>query len=101
MSRSAAADTILTGARIRTLDPDRPSAHAVAVKDGRIVAVGDAADVPDWRGAHTEVVDLAGATLTPGLVDGHSHPYLGVLTAAGLDLSGCRDLEALRAALAA
>lgn len=101
MSRSTAADTILTGARVRTLDPDRPSAHAVAVKDGRIVAVGDAADVPDWRGAHTEVVDLTGATLTPGLVDGHSHPYLGVLTAAGLDLSGCRDLDALRAALAA
>ncbi|MDI3386231.1 amidohydrolase [Streptomyces sp. B-S-A8] len=96
----SAADTVLTGARVRTLDPARPSATAVALKDGRIAAVGDAADVRDWRGAHTEVVDLGGATLTPGLVDGHSHPVLGLEMATGLDLSGCRDLDALRATLA-
>ncbi|WP_407553467.1 amidohydrolase [Streptomyces sp. Pv4-95] len=96
-----AADTVLTGARVRTLDPERPWAEAVAVKDGRIVAVGDERDVRDWRGAATEIVDLAGATLTPGLVDGHSHPVWGVEMATGLDLSGCRDLDALRTALAA
>ncbi|MFD8273040.1 amidohydrolase [Streptomyces flaveolus] len=99
-SPTTVADTILTGARVRTLHPDRPSAQAVAVKDGHIVAVGDDADVRDWRGTDTQVIDLAGATLTPGLVDGHSHPYLGVLTATGLDLSACRDLDTLRAALA-
>ncbi|MER7192904.1 amidohydrolase [Streptomyces flaveolus] len=99
-SPTAVADTILTGARVRTLHPDRPSAQAVAVKDGHIVAVGDDADVRDWRGTDTQVIDLAGATLTPGLVDGHSHPYLGVLTATGLDLSACRDLDTLRTALA-
>lgn len=97
---SAVADTILANARVRTLDPDRTSASAVAVKDGHIVAVGDDGDVRDWRGAHTDVVDLAGATLTPGLVDGHSHPYLGMEMATGLDLSACRDLDALRTALA-
>ncbi|MFF0742952.1 amidohydrolase [Streptomyces sp. NPDC004111] len=95
-----AADTLLVGARVRTLDPERPWAEAVAVKDGRIVAVGDEADVRNWRGARTEVIDLAGATLFPGLVDGHSHPYLGVTTAAGLDLSACQDLDGLRTALA-
>jgi predicted amidohydrolase YtcJ len=97
---SSIADTILTGAHVRTLDPDRPSASAVAVKDGRIVAVGDARDVRDWRGAHTEIVDLAGATLTPGLVDGHSHPVLGMEMAQGIDLSGCTNLAALLSALA-
>ncbi|MFE5737633.1 amidohydrolase [Streptomyces celluloflavus] len=95
------ADTVLTGARIRTLDPRRPWAEAVAVKDGTIVAVGDERDVRDWRGAATEIVDLAGATLTPGLVDGHSHPVWGVEMSTGLDLSGCRDLDGLRTALAA
>ncbi|MET8567516.1 amidohydrolase [Streptomyces sp. NPDC004783] len=99
-SRPAVADTVLTGARVRTLDADRPYARAVAVKGGRIVAVGDDDDVRGWRGADTEVVDLAGATLTPGLVDGHSHPYLGVTMSTGLDLSRCRDLDELRAALA-
>ncbi|MFG2830621.1 amidohydrolase [Streptomyces sp. NPDC048434] len=94
------ADTVLTGARVRTLDPARPWAEAVAVKDGRIAAVGDGRDVRDWRGAATEVIDLAGATLTPGLVDGHSHPVWGVEIATGLDLSGIRDLDGLRSALA-
>jgi predicted amidohydrolase YtcJ len=85
--------------RVRTLDPARPTASAVAVKDGYIVEVGDASDVWEWCGAATEVVDLAGATLTPGLVDGHSHPHLGVEMATGLDLSDCRDLGTLRDAL--
>ncbi|WP_052865723.1 amidohydrolase [Streptomyces niger] len=95
-----AADTVLTGARVRTLDPERPWASAVAVKDGLITAVGEERDARDWRGAHTEVIDLAGATLTPGLVDGHSHPVWGVEMSTGLDLSGCRDLAGLREALA-
>ncbi|WP_274916018.1 amidohydrolase [Streptomyces sp. WZ-12] len=97
----AAADTILVGARVRTLDPDRPRAGAVALKDGRIAAVGDAADVRHWRGAATEVIDLAGATLVPGLTDGHSHPLWGVEMATGLDLTAVRDLAGLRAELAA
>ncbi|MGW0311932.1 amidohydrolase [Streptomyces flavidovirens] len=95
-----AADLVLTGSRVRTLDPARPEATAVAVKDGLIVAVGGEPDVQDWRGAGTETVDLAGATLTPGLVDSHSHPVWGLEMSTGLDLSAVRDLDALRAALA-
>ncbi|GAB2823562.1 amidohydrolase [Streptomyces daliensis] len=98
--RESAADTVLTGARVRTLDPERPWASAVAVRDGRIAAVGEAHDVRDWRGPRTTVLDLAGATLVPGLVDSHSHPVWGVEMATGADLSGCRDLPSLRAALA-
>ncbi|MFI7103630.1 amidohydrolase [Streptomyces sp. NPDC050161] len=97
----AAADTVLTGARVRTLDPARPWATAVAVQDGRITAVGDEGDVRDLRGPATKVIDLGGATLTPGFVDGHSHPVWGVDMATGTDLSGCRGLDDLRAALAA
>ncbi|WP_455361862.1 amidohydrolase [Streptomyces sp. SYSU K21746] len=96
-----AADIVLTGARVRTLDPARPLAGAVAVRAGEIVAVGDDADVRDWRGPGTETVDLAGATLTPGLTDGHSHPVWGVEMATGLDLSGVAGLEQLREALRA
>ncbi|MBT2528587.1 amidohydrolase [Streptomyces sp. ISL-99] len=95
-----AADLVLTGSRVRTLDPARPEATAVAVKDGLIVAVGGEPDVQDWRGPGTETVDLAGATLTPGLVDSHSHPVWGLEMSTGLDLSAVRDLDALRAALA-
>ncbi|MGY1581337.1 amidohydrolase [Streptomyces sp. MN13] len=94
------ADLVLTGARVRTLDPERPYADAVAVRDGRIAAVGDHDDVRDWRGPGTEVVDLGGACLVPGLVDGHSHPVWGLDMATGLDLSTVTDLDGLRAALA-
>ncbi|MEU9393592.1 amidohydrolase [Streptomyces sp. NPDC048324] len=95
-----APDLILTGAEIRTLDPERPYAGAVAIRDGVIAAVGDEADVPAWRGPGTEVVSLEGAHLVPGLVDAHSHPVWGLDMATGVDLSGVRDLAGLRSALA-
>ena len=99
-STDADPDLILVNAQIRTLDPARPRASAVAVSGGRIVAVGSADEVRDLRGRGTEVVDLAGATVTPGLVDGHLHPVLGIDLVSGTDLSTCRDLSQLRESLA-
>ncbi|KUN28584.1 amidohydrolase [Streptomyces antibioticus] len=93
-------DLILTGAKIRTLDPARPHATAVAVRDGVIAAVGDEGDVRAWRGPGTEVVALEGAHLVPGLVDAHSHPVWGLDMATGVELSGVTDLAGLKAALA-
>ncbi|MFF4584347.1 amidohydrolase [Streptomyces sp. NPDC001388] len=93
-------DLILAGAKVRTLDPARPHATAVAVRDGLIAAVGDESDVRDWRGPGTEVVPLEGAHLVPGLVDAHSHPVWGLDMATGVDLSGVTDPAGLRAALA-
>ncbi|MEU6259784.1 amidohydrolase family protein [Streptomyces sp. NPDC047043] len=94
-------DLILTGAEVRTLDPARPHATAVAVRDGVIAAVGDEGDVRAWRGPGIEVVALEGAHLVPGLVDAHSHPVWGLDMATGVDLSGVTDLAGLKAALAA
>ncbi|WP_046710212.1 amidohydrolase, partial [Streptomyces europaeiscabiei] len=93
------ADLVITGTHVRTLDPERPYATAVAVHDGLIAAVGEAADVRDWRGPGTEVVDLGGGRLVPGLVDSHSHPVWGLDMATGIDLTAVRDLDGLRAAL--
>ena len=92
------ADLLLVGTTVRTLDPTRPAAHAVAVRGDRIVGLDD--DALALRGARTEVVDLGGAVTTPGLVDGHAHPLLGATSFVGVDLSACRDLAGLRAALA-
>lgn len=96
-----AADLILRNARVRTLDPDRPAASAVAVADGLILAVGDERDVLSLRGPRTEVLDLAGGTLTPGLVDSHLHPFLGCEQARGADLTGLRRLDDVLDALRA
>lgn len=69
-----AADLIYVGGDIVTVDDDNPTAEAVAVKDGRIVAVGDRSSVEKgFNGPTTQVVDLAGRTLLPGFVDAHSH----------------------------
>ncbi|MFF4172624.1 amidohydrolase [Streptomyces sp. NPDC001744] len=93
----SAPDLVLVNARVR--DPGPTGATAVAVRDGRITALGDDAEARDWAGTGTETVDLAGATLTPGLTDAHSHPVLGLEMSTGTDLSGVTDLDGLRAAL--
>ena len=94
-----AANLILENARVRTLDEARPSAEAVAIADGMVVAVGDRQDVADWRGASPEVIDLQGAAVLPGLVDSHQHPFLGTQEARGVDLAGVRTLDGVLAAL--
>ena len=71
--RQAPADLIVTGGVIYTADDRRPRVDAIAVRDGRFVAVGSAASVAAMRGATTRVVDLAGSTVVPGLQDAHGH----------------------------
>ncbi|HEY1073905.1 amidohydrolase [Brevundimonas sp.] len=66
-----AQDLLIRGGTIHTGDEARPTAEVVAVRDGRIAYVGDAAGAPSGEGL--EVVDLKGATLFPGFTDGHAH----------------------------
>ena len=70
---AAPADTIFHGGTIITVDDGLPTAEAVAVANGRIVAVGTTLEVFKLQGATTKLIDLAGKTLVPGFVDGHSH----------------------------
>src|SRR5207245_911642 len=67
------ADLVLTGGTVVTLDPARPRATALAVRGGRIVRVGDDADVRALAGPRTQTIDLAGRTVLPGLADAHVH----------------------------
>ena len=71
---SRPADLVLTGGRVMTMDAVRRSADSVAVRDGRIVAVGLSADVRPLVGPRTRLVDLGGRTLLPGFQDAHVHP---------------------------
>jgi predicted amidohydrolase YtcJ len=96
-----AADLAILGAAIRTLDPARPSATAVAVRDGLITAVGDDAEVREHTGPGTELIDGRGMAVVPGLVDSHIHPFHGTDGTRGADLNGLRTLDEVRGALAA
>ena len=71
-----AADTIYTGGDIVTVNDSLPAAEAIAVKDGRILAVGARKEIEgSYRGKATSVVDLAGKALLPAFIDPHSHYF--------------------------
>ncbi|MGH9752250.1 MAG: amidohydrolase [Blastocatellia bacterium] len=72
-STELVADSIYVNGVVITVNDAQPSAEAVAVKDGKILAVGGRDDVMRNKGSSTEVVDLDGRTMIPGFVDGHSH----------------------------
>lgn len=98
---ASSADTVITGAHVRTLDDERPAATALAWRGREIVAVGDDADVRPHVGPGTEVIDGRGLTVLPGLTDSHIHPFLGTLKTRGLDLRSALTLDEVRERLSA
>lgn len=79
MNPDAIADLILFNGRLHTVDRAKPRASAVAIKDGRFIAVGNDAQAMALRGAGTQVIDLMGRTVIPGLNDSHLHLIRGGL----------------------
>ena len=71
---AAEADLILHHGKIATVDATFSLHEALAVKDGKVLAVGKNADVLQLQGAQTEVLDLQGRLVIPGLMDSHTHP---------------------------
>lgn len=67
------ADMIVHNATITTLDENQPTAQALAVKDGKILAVGTSNDLLKLKGENTQVIDAEGNRIIPGLIDSHSH----------------------------
>jgi predicted amidohydrolase YtcJ len=85
------ADLIVTGATIHTVDDSLPTAQAFAVRSGRFVFVGDTADAMRLRGGATQVIDLSGKTVLPGLIDAHLHLTDVGLALHEVDLVGVRS----------
>ena len=68
------ADLIIRNAHIATLNPASPVASALAIRNGKVVGVGSVEELHDeFHGADTQVVDMGGATVMPGLHDAHNH----------------------------
>src|SRR5262249_10875318 len=87
------ADLIITNARALTLDPAEPRAEAVAVAGTRIVFVGSSAEAASLRGPGTHMVDAAGRTLLPGIVDSHYHLQMGSLKLDDIRFEGARSYD--------
>ncbi|HEX7021537.1 MAG TPA: amidohydrolase [Trueperaceae bacterium] len=94
-------DLILTNANILTLDPKRPHARAVAVRGGRIAAIGEDAVMRAWAGPTTKTIDLGGRWLLPGIHDSHVHLGMHGLELGRLDLQDTPTLEAALAQVGA
>ncbi|HUP25930.1 MAG TPA: amidohydrolase [Thermoanaerobaculia bacterium] len=88
-----AADLVLRGGNIVTLEEGQPPAQALAARDGRIVFVGSDENAEVWIGADTEVIDLAGQMAIPGFIEGHGH-FFGIGQGKlQLDLAGARTWD--------
>ncbi len=87
VSLADAADTVFVSGKVHTVNATNQVAQALAIKDGKIVAVGDNGAVKTFIGSGTKVIDLQGKVLMPGIVDGHTHPLAGgkLLTSCSLE----------------
>lgn len=70
------ADTVFLNGTVLTMENSQPRAEAVAVRDGKIIYVGNTADVMTSVGDSTQTIDLDGRTLLPGFVDSHGHAWM-------------------------
>src|SRR5437867_5288924 len=77
---SQTADTVLVNGKILTVDERSSIQQAVAIGDGKILAVGSTADVRKLAGPKTRVIDLLGRTVIPGLIDSHLHGIRAALS---------------------
>lgn len=88
------ANTIYTNGKIYTVNEEQPWAEAVAIKDGKFIKVGSFDEVNAFKGAKSEIIDLEGKFVMPGIVDMHAHPFTGVdMGIGGLNLNNPGDRE--------
>lgn len=71
------ADLVLIDGIIATIEDDNPTAEAVAIKEGKIIAVGSTNDIENYLGKTTQVIDLKGKFVMPGFIESHAH-FLGL-----------------------
>src|SRR5450759_830206 len=77
---SAEPDLVLVNGKITTLDRAKPEAQAIAIKDGRITAVGSDREIGPLASPKTKKIELGGRRLVPGLIDSHTHIIRGGLS---------------------
>jgi len=85
------ADTVVLHGKVYTVNSKQPWAEAVAIRGGKVVAVGGDAEILKLRGGGTKVIDAGGQLLLPGFVDCHIHFLDGSLSLGRVNLEGAKD----------
>ncbi len=103
-SQALVPDKILTNARVVTMDPNESIVGAVAIQGNRIAALGTTAEILALAGPGTEVFDLDGKTVTPGLIDTHNHfawGALGEISSLDIEYPAVNSIDDIREKIAA
>ncbi len=90
---SVHADLTFHNGAIYTVNGARSWAESIAIDDGRIIYVGNDAGAKEYIGPQTQVVDLKGRMVLPGMQDAHIHPILGGIEANGCDLNAANTVD--------
>lgn len=93
MSQKTAADMVLIHARVYTLNGSKPWAQAVAVRDGKLLAVGSDEEILKFRAFSTKVVDAKGRLVLPGMTDSHVHFLDGSFSLEQINLEDVKSLD--------
>jgi predicted amidohydrolase YtcJ len=91
-ARVAPAEIIITHAKVVTMDEKKPSAQSLAIRKGKIVAVGSDDQVGRMRGIGTRMIDAGGKLVLPGFTDCHIHMLEGGLSVKRVNLEGAKDV---------
>jgi predicted amidohydrolase YtcJ len=92
----APADTVITHARIYTVNPKQPWAQAIAIRGERIIAVGSTQEMAAYRGAETKLIDAGGKLLLPGFTDCHIHFLDGSLDLQRVNLEDAKTIAEIQ-----
>jgi len=93
------ADLVLRGGKVITVDKDWRVAQAVAIRDGRFIAIGDDEAMAGHIGPSTQIVELRGRTVIPGLIDTHLHQLFAALNGPAVQLLGARSVADVQKAI--
>ena len=99
--QNVTADLVLQNGRVFTADDGRPWVEAVAVKNGKILAIGTAADMKGLIGPGTKVLDVQGKLVLPGLYDAHTHFSSGGRSLSTLSFRGVNSVQKVQDMVAA
>jgi len=93
---AARADLVLVNARIYTVNAHQPWAEALAIRDGKILAVGTSRDIARYRGPSTQVIDARGKLVLPGFTDCHTHFLDGSFSLQQINVEDAKNLAEIR-----
>jgi len=96
-NKSQKADLVLKNGFIYTVDSLNSEAESVAIKDGKIIYVGDNKEVSSFISGNTKVIDLKGKMVLPGFIDAHCHPISSYRYFNELNLYGKKSIKEIQA----